>query len=88
MASPSIFYILFWRLAVQVLYPYAYMDCSLQDALANEQLVWSKGDRLEQQMLAMMRESFRTTIMLVMMMEMMHTLDAALNLPIALIGRP
>ncbi|KAH8335742.1 hypothetical protein KR074_012623, partial [Drosophila pseudoananassae] len=82
--SPSIFYVIFWRMAVQVLYPYAYMECSLQDALVNEQLVWSKGDGRELQMLAQVRETFQEALMLVMCMELLHCLNAAVNLPIAL----
>jgi len=48
------FCILIWRLAVQLLYPYGYMGCSLQEALDNEHLIWSKGDRLEAQMTMLM----------------------------------
>ncbi|XP_016991682.1 uncharacterized protein LOC108053507 [Drosophila rhopaloa] len=85
--APSVFIVLFWRLSVQLLYPYGYMDCSLQEALGNENLIWSKGDRIEVQLLMLMRDSFRTTIVLVMMMEMLAWLDAALNLPMALAAR-
>ncbi|KAH8383791.1 hypothetical protein KR009_010593, partial [Drosophila setifemur] len=85
--SPSVFYILFWHLAVHMLYPYGYMDCTMQDALGNDHLVWCKGDRLEEQLVQVVRDSFRTTLMLVMLTEMMRSLDAALNLPVALVGR-
>ncbi|XP_037728950.1 uncharacterized protein LOC119559885 [Drosophila subpulchrella] len=77
---PSMFCILIWRLAVQLLYPYGYMGCSLQEALNNEHLIWSKGDRLEAQMMMLMRDSLRTTLMLVIVMEMMSSVNEALNI--------
>ncbi|XP_017124185.1 uncharacterized protein LOC108144052 [Drosophila elegans] len=85
--APSVFIVLFWRLSVQLLYPYGYMDCSLQDALANDNLIWSMGDRMEVQLLKLMRKSFRTTTMLVLMMELMAMLEAALNFPLDLAAR-
>ncbi|XP_052858318.1 uncharacterized protein LOC128266088 [Drosophila gunungcola] len=87
--APSVFIVLFWRLSVQLLYPYGYMDCSLQDALANDNLIWSMGDRdrKEGQLLMLMRKSFRTTTMLVLMIELMAMLEAALNFPLDLAAR-
>ncbi|XP_026839696.1 uncharacterized protein LOC113564860 [Drosophila erecta] len=67
------------------MYPYGYMDCSLQDALDNEHLIWNKGDRLENQMMMLIRESIRTTLLLVMMMEVMQTMNAAVNIPIPMV---
>uniref|UniRef100_B3P8Q3 GG11093 n=2 Tax=Drosophila erecta TaxID=7220 RepID=B3P8Q3_DROER len=61
------------------------MDCSLQDALDNEHLIWNKGDRLENQMMMLIRESIRTTLLLVMMMEVMQTMNAAVNIPIPMV---
>ncbi|XP_017007649.1 uncharacterized protein [Drosophila takahashii] len=79
---PSVFCILIWRLTVQILYPDGYMGCSLQEALHNEHLIWSKGDSMEVQVKMLMRDSFRTTLMLVILIEMMNTLDAFMNIPI------
>lgn len=78
--SPSIFFILIWRITVQMMYPYGYMDCSLQDALDNEYLVWNKGDHRENQMM-LIRETVQTTLLLVLMIEVMLTF----NIPIPMV---
>ncbi|KAH8251929.1 hypothetical protein KR038_011294, partial [Drosophila bunnanda] len=79
---PSLFFVLFWRLAVDVLYPYSYMDGFLEDALANEHLVWTPGSRITRHLLTVTRDAFRTILMMVMLMEMFQGLDAALALNI------
>jgi len=78
--SPSIFFILIWRITVQMMYPYGYTDCSLQDALDNEYLVWNKGDHRENQMM-LIRETVQTTLLLVLMIEVMLTF----NIPIPMV---
>ncbi|XP_017073628.1 uncharacterized protein LOC108109565 [Drosophila eugracilis] len=83
--APSVIFVLMWRLNLQILYPYDYMGCSLQGALNNEHLIWSKGDPYELQMRMYLRDSFRTTLMLVLMMEMMQAVDAAINVPIPMV---
>lgn len=62
------------------MYPYGYMDCSLQDALDNEYLVWNKGDHRENQMM-LIRETVQTTLLLVLMIEVMLTF----NIPIPMV---
>ncbi|XP_039493411.1 uncharacterized protein LOC120452980 [Drosophila santomea] len=84
--APSIFFVLIWRLTVQMMYPYGYMGCSLQDALDNESLVWNKGDRMENQMMMLIRDSICTTLLLVLMMEVMQTINAAVNIPIPIMA--
>jgi len=63
-----------------MMYPYGYMDCSLQDALDNEYLVWNKGDHRENQMM-LIRETVQTTLLLVLMIEVMLTF----NIPIPMV---
>ncbi|XP_017020419.1 uncharacterized protein [Drosophila kikkawai] len=87
--EPSLFFVLFWRLAVDVLYPYSYMDRSLEDALANEHLLWTPNSRFIRQLMSVARDAFQTILMMVMMMEMFQGLDAALDLNIpAAVNRP
>ncbi|XP_017102913.1 uncharacterized protein [Drosophila bipectinata] len=76
---PNLFYILFWRLAVEFLYPYAYMECSLQDALLNEQLVWSKGSPKQQQMLLFAQETLQDFLMFVLILDLIQRLNAAID---------
>ncbi|XP_030371208.1 uncharacterized protein LOC115621647 isoform X2 [Scaptodrosophila lebanonensis] len=65
---PSIFFILFWRIAVSVLYPYGYTDCFIQDVLADS-MQPNKRELLHRRWFLNIRDSFQTTLMLVMMME-------------------
>ncbi|XP_016960035.1 uncharacterized protein LOC108031302 [Drosophila biarmipes] len=85
---PSMFCVLIWRLAVQFLYPYAYMNCSLQEALDNEHLIWSKGDRFEELLMILMRSSLRVTLMFVLMMEILTSVNEALGMRLPLAVRP
>ncbi|EDX13853.1 GD20909 [Drosophila simulans] len=72
--SPSTFFVLIWRITLQIMYPYGYMDCSLQDALDNEYLVWNKGDDRENQMM-LLRDTIQTSLLLVLMIELMLTFN-------------
>ncbi|XP_043655052.1 uncharacterized protein LOC122621294 [Drosophila teissieri] len=83
--APSIFFVLIWRLTVQMMYPYGYMGCSLQDALDNEHLVWNKGDRMENQLMMLIRDSIRTTLLFVLMIEVMQSMNEAVNIPIPMV---
>ncbi|XP_017058182.1 uncharacterized protein LOC108099298 isoform X1 [Drosophila ficusphila] len=85
--SPSAIFVLFWRINVQLVYPYGYMDRSLEDALNDDNLVWSKGDRIERNLEWLLRDSFRTSVILVLMMEMLRFVDLAVNIPNAVLNR-
>ncbi|XP_017058183.1 uncharacterized protein LOC108099298 isoform X2 [Drosophila ficusphila] len=83
----SAIFVLFWRINVQLVYPYGYMDRSLEDALNDDNLVWSKGDRIERNLEWLLRDSFRTSVILVLMMEMLRFVDLAVNIPNAVLNR-
>ncbi|KAH8365042.1 hypothetical protein KR200_001654, partial [Drosophila serrata] len=80
---PSLFFVLFWRVAMDVLYPFSYMDRFLEDALANESLVWTPSTRIPRLLLTATRSAFRTILMMVMLMELFQGLDEALAMQAA-----
>ncbi|XP_017969129.1 uncharacterized protein LOC108660293 [Drosophila navojoa] len=80
--SPSIFFVLFWRIGVHLLYPYRYTNRSIQDALGDDYLVWVSSDRSqnEQVVYTLLRQSLENFLIFILIMEVMHFIQVGRNM--------
>ncbi|KAH8407037.1 hypothetical protein KR222_004340, partial [Zaprionus bogoriensis] len=69
--SPSYFLVLFWRIAMQLLYPHGFIDNSLEEVLGDDTIVWVRTERMSKKIMlqALMRETLQKLLLVVMIME-------------------
>ncbi|XP_032293646.1 uncharacterized protein [Drosophila virilis] len=84
--APSIFFVLFWRIGVHLLYPYRYTNRSIQDALGDDYILWVSSDRLQNEQLIMMllRQSIENFLIFILIMEIMRSIHEGRELPFLL----
>ncbi|ALC47391.1 maker229 [Drosophila busckii] len=72
--EPSLISIFFWRIAVQWLYPYSYMNSDIQEVLGADYSYWVKSyqERFEELNLLLIRETIKNLMVSVLLIE---TLD-------------
>ncbi|XP_023164054.1 uncharacterized protein LOC111594821 [Drosophila hydei] len=82
--APSIFFVLFWRIGVHLLYPYRYTNRSIQDALGDDNLVWVSSDRWqnEQVVVMLLRQSIENFLIFILIMEIMRSIQEGRNMPL------
>ncbi|KRG00091.1 uncharacterized protein Dwil_GK27849 [Drosophila willistoni] len=69
---PTTYLVLLWRISIHILYPFIYMNSSLQDALgADYKEMWSKPHRYHDEDL---ERSLKSCLLLAMVLEIIHSI--------------
>ncbi|XP_068156007.1 uncharacterized protein [Drosophila tropicalis] len=69
---PTLYLVLLWRMAIHMLYPFIYMNTTLQDALgADYAKMWIKTNRLYNPDMEL-KDSVKSCLLLAMIMEIIE----------------